>query len=194
MLSWTVVMVLTLIASVAWMLSSSDSAVANVFRKARLLTIGVTHMLLSRDKKSKAKVDPATMVVDTSVRPKCIVFLRHGESEWNEVFNRGFGPSFLVRLTRAVVREVLMVTSRDSIFFDSPLSDTGIKQTQELIRFLQRAPGAPGSVVDPKVDQVIAILNGEKPDGSILTTSNLRRAIATGLIALWDRLRQTKVC
>jgi hypothetical protein len=187
-------MVLTLIASVAWMLSSSDSAVANVFRKARLLTIGVTHMLLSRDKKGKAKVDPATMVVDTSVRPKRIVFLRHGESEWNEVFNRGFGPSFLVRLTRAVVREVLMVTSRDSIFFDSPLSDTGIKQTQELIRFLQRAPGAPGSVVDPKVDQVIAILNGEKPDGSILTTSNLRRAIATGLIALWDRLRQTKVC
>ena len=30
-----------------------------------------------------------------------VVFVRHGESEWNDVFNKGFGPSFLVRLVGA---------------------------------------------------------------------------------------------
>lgn len=47
-----------------------------------------------------------------------------------KVFNRGFGPSFLVRLVSAVVREVMMLSSRDSVFFDSPLSNTGIQQVR----------------------------------------------------------------
>ncbi|CAN0440510.1 unnamed protein product, partial [Laminaria digitata] len=59
---------------------------------------------------------------------KRVIFLRHGESEWNEVFNRGFGPMFLVRLVKAFVREVMMLSTRDSVFFDSPLSNTGIQQ------------------------------------------------------------------
>lgn len=32
-----------------------------------------------------------------------IVFVRHGESQWNEVFNKGFGPSFIVRLVKAII-------------------------------------------------------------------------------------------
>eukprot|EP00611_Tribonema_gayanum_P020163 TRINITY_DN3626_c0_g1_i3.p1 TRINITY_DN3626_c0_g1~~TRINITY_DN3626_c0_g1_i3.p1 ORF type:complete len:333 (-),score=105.50 TRINITY_DN3626_c0_g1_i3:200-1198(-) len=174
---------------IAWLLGSSENAVANIIRKTKLLAIGITHMLLSKDKKSKARQDPDAVVVDPNAPTKRIVFLRHGESEWNEVFNRGFGPSFLVRLVSALIREALLLTTRDSVFFDSPLSDTGIKQTQELVRFLQRPQG---SVADPKVDEIVAILNGEAAKGSVLTTSNLRRAIATGLIVFWDRLRQTR--
>ena len=188
-----VIMTIFGISVTAWLLSSSDTAITNVVRKFQLALTGVTHMLLSRDKMGKAKKDPASITIDSAIKPKQIVFIRHGESEWNEVFNRGFGPSFLVRLTRAMLREFMMLTTRDSVFFDSPLSDTGIKQTQELIRFLQKVPNAPGSVVDPTVDKIVAILNGEKAAGSVLTTSNLRRAIATGLITLWERLRQTQV-
>ncbi|KAG5179908.1 hypothetical protein JKP88DRAFT_268866 [Tribonema minus] len=161
---------------IAWLLGSSENAVANIIRKTKLLAIGITHMLLSKDKKFKARQDPDAVVVDPNAPTKRIVFLRHGESEWNEVFNRGFGPSFLVRLVSALIREALLLTTRDSVFFDSPLSDTGIKQTQELVRFLQRPQG---SVADPKVDEIVAILNGEAAKGSVLTTSNLRRAIAT---------------
>ncbi|CAN0496567.1 unnamed protein product, partial [Ectocarpus sp. 8 AP-2014] len=47
-----------------------------------------------------------------------------------KVFNRGFGPSFLVRLVSAFVREVMMLSTRDSVFFDSPLSNTGIQQVR----------------------------------------------------------------
>lgn len=47
-----------------------------------------------------------------------------------QVFNRGFGPSFFTRLLNAFAREVLMLATRDSVFFDSPLSNTGISQVK----------------------------------------------------------------
>ena len=49
------------------------------------------------------------------------------------MFNRGFGASFIVRLVRALVRESVMMTTRDSVFFDSPLSNTGIDQVMRLM-------------------------------------------------------------
>lgn len=32
------------------------------------------------------------------VQEVSLIFIRHGESEWNDIFNKGFKPSFLVRL------------------------------------------------------------------------------------------------
>ncbi|CAN0367693.1 unnamed protein product, partial [Ectocarpus fasciculatus] len=132
------------------------------------------------------QVDSAKVRVDSTSRRKRIIFIRHGESEWNEVFNRGFGPSFLVRLVSAFVREMMMLSTRDSVFFDSPLSNTGIQQTQELIRFLQKAPD---SFSGSGVADAVATLRGGSTQSSVVATSNLRRAIATGLISLWERLR-----
>eukprot|EP00752_Nemacystus_decipiens_P016413 g14670.t1 len=158
----------------------------NIWRKVKLTGIGAVHMLLSKDKKFKPQVDSGDVQVDPNSRRKRIIFLRHGESEWNEVFNRGFGPSFLVRLVSAVVREVMMLSSRDSVFFDSPLSNTGIQQTQELIRFMQKAPD---SFSGSEVAEAVSVLRGGSSQSSVVVTSNLRRAIATGLISLWERLR-----
>ncbi|CAN0012610.1 unnamed protein product, partial [Phaeothamnion confervicola] len=187
--------------------------VTNVARKARLFAIGLLHMLLSQDKKFKPLIDPGRIRVSPDASVKRIVFIRHGESEWNEVFNRGFGPSFIVRLVRALIREMIFLTSRDSVFFDSPLSETGIRQTQELIKFLQRAPPTDGSR-DPRATEIVMALRGggggdPGSGGSIasggnggggggdtatvvLGTSNLRRAIVTGLVVLWERLRRTR--
>ncbi len=36
----------------------------------------------------------------------------------------------MVRLVSAFVREVMMLSTRDSVFFDSPLSNTGIQQVR----------------------------------------------------------------
>ncbi|CAN0078117.1 unnamed protein product, partial [Sphacelaria rigidula] len=47
-----------------------------------------------------------------------------------KVFNRGFGPGFFVRLVSALIREVMMLGTRDSVLFDSPLSTTGIAQVR----------------------------------------------------------------
>lgn len=184
----TVVLAFVAIGAVTYVVSSGTGATAeNIWRKVKLTGIGVFHMALSRDKKFKPELDSGRINIDANSSRKRIIFLRHGESEWNEVFNRGFGPSFVVRLISAFIREMMMLGTRDSVLFDSPLSTTGIAQTQELIRYLQKPAD---SFEKLEVAEVVSILRGGSVSSSVLTTSNLRRAIATGLIVLWDRLRR----
>jgi hypothetical protein len=45
-----------------------------------------------------------------------------------QVFNRGFGPMFPVRVLVGVVRELLKLSTHDSLFVDSPLSSLGVRQ------------------------------------------------------------------
>ncbi|CAM9756757.1 unnamed protein product [Discosporangium mesarthrocarpum] len=171
-----------------FVLSSGGVVMANFLRKLKLVAVGAVHMCASKDKKLKVTLDAQKVQVDRASKGKRIIFIRHGESEWNEVFNRGFGLGFFVRLTKAFIREVMMLTSRDSVFFDSPLSDTGIRQAQELVKFLHKPPAK--GFESPEVSEAVAVLRGEGSGTVVLATSNLRRAIATGLIALWERLRR----
>lgn len=182
----TVIMVCVAFGVATYAVNSGSAAAENIWRKVKLASIGAVHMMFSKDKKFKPEVDSGKVRVDSTSKRKRVIFLRHGESEWNEVFNRGFGPMFLVRLVKAFVREVMMLSTRDSVFFDSPLSNTGIQQTQELIRFLQKTPD---TFSGPEVAEAVTVLRGGAAKSSVLVTSNLRRAIATGMIALWDRLR-----
>jgi hypothetical protein len=94
--------------------------VCNFFRK------GLLHLAFSTDKKWKKLPDPGAIV--SRKRSKQIFFVRHGESAWNVVFNRGFGPSFPGRLLSAVFDELRVLPSLDSVFVDSPLSPLGCKQ------------------------------------------------------------------
>eukprot|EP01084_Bolivina_argentea_P267001 453082_1 len=189
LLGWPGIL-LPLSALAAYVLSSSPYAGLNVLRKIRLAITGLLHMLLSTDKRRKKDGgDPRNVEQDRRFPIKHIIFVRHGESEWNEVFNCGFGLSFFIRLARAIIAELVLLPTRDSVFFDSPLSEAGLKQTQELTRFLSK----PNPVPNAAVDEVVAILRGDNghAGSSILTTSNLRRSIATCLICLWDRLNTT---
>ena len=77
-----------------------------MLRKGMFTLYGAIYLLLSKDKIGKSQLarapdaDEIASRVDSEVR---IIFIRHGESMWNLVFNRGFGPSFLVRLVKAVL-------------------------------------------------------------------------------------------
>jgi hypothetical protein len=110
-----------------------------------------------------------------------IIFIRHGESDWNEIFNRGFGPSFPVRVIKGLLRELMLLTKVDSVFVDSPLSPLGYKQAVELRSYLKDEPS----------EGLIAAV--KKPGGnemsSVIVSSNLRRAQETVAVALWDRIR-----
>ena len=111
----------------------------------RLYTVGWRHVLGSRDKSYslKHRPNPSEGVRVPTDPAKRIVFLRHGESAWNEVFNRGFGPSFPVRLISAWVRELMVLQDGSSLFLDSPLSATGEEQVSQLRSWLERG-GAGG--------------------------------------------------
>lgn len=165
--------------------------------KVRLATWSVWYFLASGDKKTR-KPDDAPMNYDS---PSCkrmkVIFIRHGESEWNAVFNKGSKLTLPVRLVRALVNEALMLFEQDSLFIDSPLSAVGIQQGWDLLTFLaaQKAGcltqgAASRTVAELDVPDLVSIIRGDQGE-SIVVSSILRRSISTGLICLSPRLLKT---
>lgn len=163
----------------------------SVLFKSSLFFRSVAHLVLSNEKVRwpKNRPDPDVVKDLNFTTVKRIIFVRHGESTWNEVFNRGFGPMFPIRLVKGLVREAAMLISRSSFFVDSPLSKLGYDQAKALRAYLASdqvrglQPGEAGAA------DAAALLGASGT--SIVVASNLRRAVATTAIAFWDRLART---
>jgi len=159
-------------------------------RKARLVGYGAIFLILSKDKVSKADLKRAA-AAHAAAAPRGpplktvrIIFMRHGESVWNYVFNRGFQPSFLLRLLATTLKELYLIPWEDSAYIDSPLSELGVQQCTALQRFLRKP------CLDPRAQKDYdAVTRGE---GSLLVSSHLRRAAATALVSLSDRLAKSR--
>ena len=158
-----------------------------LIRKGALVAYGAYFLVLSKDKVSKKQLAKAHAAhahggaVEREIR---LIFVRHGESTWNYVFNRGFYPSFLLRLIRTTLHELYLLPYDDSAYIDSPLSDLGLEQCASLQRFLRQPCLEPLAQPD-----FAALTQGES--SSLLVSSPLRRAAATVAIALSDRLRRS---
>lgn len=99
-----------------------------VIPKGRIALWGFWYFFVSGDKKTRKPDDaPFEMDSPTTKRVK-LVFIRHGESDWNAVFNVGSKLTLPIRFARGLISEALMVFDQDSLFIDSPLSDIGIQQ------------------------------------------------------------------
>jgi broad specificity phosphatase PhoE len=186
----------------------------NVWRKLHLFAIGVLHLLFSSDKQwlnqlqqcERDLKDPneeEELLGDAAARDggqqlqqgkvKRIIFVRHAESEWNVVFNRGLHWRALVHFVRACVREWLMLPTQHSIFIDSPLSRRGIRQAKALFEDVSGRTvhdlecGGNDTTKSAEKAAVLRYLSCPLPD-SIIVTSNLRRAIDTARIASAARL------
>lgn len=160
-----------------WIGSLFDQRFANIVYKLHLLRTGLTHMLFSKDRKWKKQPDSDGVTVEES---KQIIFIRHGESKWNLVFNKGFGPSFPVRLASAIGNEFKQSITLDSVFVDSPLSKEGCDQAKGLYKYIESGK-----------DEVSAILKGTEGE-SVVCSSNLRRALSTCTIGMWDRIQRSQ--
>lgn len=145
-------------------------------------------MITAKDNKGlgpKYNPDPNKIINETAVY-KRIVFLRHGESDWNNVFNKGINVSFIFRLISSLKEELLLLfNSMDSKFIDSPLNHEGIEQALELRRYIEAANHPECSKT---TDEVLSILRGNSTISSVVVSSTLRRAIATTTLALWPRI------
>ncbi|EEH52677.1 uncharacterized protein MICPUCDRAFT_48890 [Micromonas pusilla CCMP1545] len=177
----------------ALVLAAGSSPLARiVLFKTSLFARSVRHLALSREKSGwpKTRPDPDVVVADVALSPpreKRVIFVRHGESTWNEVFNRGFGPGFPLRLAWGLLHEAAVIFSRGSFFVDAPLSHRGYRQARELRAFLKTyEPTGDGTTTNPDA----AALRGDVR--SILVGSNLRRAVATIAIGFWDRIARTR--
>lgn len=109
-------------------------------------------------------------------KSKRVIFIRHGESDWNSVFNKGFGITFLPRLIYALIKETLLFLFLDSIFIDSPLNEEGFEQAKKLSQFIFTDAKVNNST---NIMDTLEILRGEGSTSSVIVTSNLRRAIST---------------
>ncbi|CAD2216539.1 hypothetical protein AGDE_01433 [Angomonas deanei] len=105
-----------------------------------------------------------------------VVFIRHGQSVWNSLFN-SLNAGLPMRWVKAVIREsiCLFTDPFDSLIIDSPLSSKGRKEANELASFVRAANGKIS--VDPNT--------------SVIVASNLRRAMETALVGLGPRISTT---
>jgi broad specificity phosphatase PhoE len=171
--------------------------------KLKLFASTFQFLLLSKDKKwKKPKDDPASFFpdgeADPNVTKKTVIFLRHGESTWNDTFNKGdrklstFILGFFPGIVKSLATEWYFLVSGqcyESWFFDSPLSAKGISQAEAVAKFLRDTDP---KFATPKEARLLRLIKGEETDDQKRTcqliSSNLRRAISTCSIALLDRL------
>jgi len=198
----------------------------NVFAKKLLSKFflyveSIMFMILSTDNKGlgpKKNPDPDLMK-DDPCTTKRIVFIRHGESDWNSVFNKGFGPSFIGRLFGAMSRELNIYPSRDSgahisynLFYNLQTtlmvifclsvyflyvchtvfidSPLNMEGIEQARKLRGYIEGENLSFTEQK--EYLDILKGDKTNSSVIVSSNLRRAISTVVLSLWPRLQRTK--
>ena len=99
--------------------------------KLRLLVQAAVFRFFGQDMKWPPTPDVATFIQAAASRRetplrKRLILIRHGESTWNDTFNRSLNPiKFIPRLIYALMMELsLFVTGQcDSWFYDSPLSE-----------------------------------------------------------------------
>ena len=164
-----------------WLLLTSTG---NVRAKLVGIPVAFLHLILTRDNKWKKLGDPQeTFMIalksPDSIKKKRVYFVRHGESMWNEVFNRGLDLGIIWRFISSVMQEFHLLPFPDSVFWDSPLSPLGIRQAVQLSRWLEHS--------DPK-NMHASVLRGDSDAASLICSSNLRRAVSTTLTAFSGRL------
>jgi len=172
-------------------MSTVSPSVANFTKRVVEYLRAYAHMIFTTESNFKGTLkslpDPDLIKNSSNVQKVEMIFIRHGESEWNGVFNKDKGilKVFLIvlRLIRALFVELFCMMKGDSIFLDSPLNSDGAKQARLLLKFLFEGQN--------KKDRLVDVLSGNEGK-SIIVSSNLRRCVETGTVALWGRLQRTK--
>jgi hypothetical protein len=161
-----------------------------IIAKVRMYSSALVFLCCSTDKKvpkrKVAEVDLTSTGINeknvVSRKKKTMIFIRHGESTWNDTFNKSKLPwYFLPRLIYAWLYELSLIFVKDSWFFDSPLSPEGIQEALVLRAIISKKS-------DDTMIQTLAGI-GDFGKKSIVVSSPLRRAVSTVAIALHDRLR-----
>jgi hypothetical protein len=166
-------------------------------RKMMLFWTTILYLSFCNDKKWKIPKDDPEKVFrrneGASIESKTIVLVRHGESAWNDTFNKGnrskgsFIINFIPNLIRSVAYEwYFFITGQDneSWFYDSPLSDKGKLQAEGVLGFLAESL----EFKTPREAELIRYMLGDSK--SQMVSSNLRRSISTMAIGFQDRLRK----
>lgn len=144
-----------------------------LLRKGKMYSSAFAYMALAQD----TKIKKPTGELPTGKASKItIIFVRHGESTWNEVFNKKPKLMLPLRLFLAMIAELkLLLLPQGSVFLDAPLNDEGITQARQIDAFIKSS----------KASEYRDLL-----DNGFLVTSNLRRALETLLFGFKSRIQR----
>merc|ERR1711935_826739 len=175
----------------------------NVMRKFSCVKRGWQHLMFSNIsawKPEKVSIPPedyewpeitADSPGNVFENQRRIILIRHGESDWNKIFNRGIDKGKTIfRMIFYPIFELLKFPMAHSHFYDSPLSDLGRDQCEELATFVATTV-FPDDGQLPAWKRDAADLRGDAGTRSVIVTSQLRRAVSTATIGLWPRLKRT---
>ncbi|EZG47205.1 histidine phosphatase superfamily (branch 1) protein [Gregarina niphandrodes] len=162
-------------------------------------------------RRTKWAAVPYDMIRKNCMRRYRVVYIRHGESMWNKLFNRGIGLVSLGRIIGGVIDELIMATEVDSQILDSPLSAVGVQQANELCSWLLSASSTnsapvtgptPTPTSPTPTTSAVAMTGGDAISGPraftesymdkcVFLSSNLRRAMSTLLIGFGKRIKDS---
>lgn len=158
--------------------------------KLALFGRGLVQMVFSTEGRGARRLDrepDPSLLEGWATETRTVVFVRHGESTWNEIFNQGQGlQRFLwmpLRLARGLAKEAASIMSTESTFLDSPLSLRGIQQAGA-VREALRSDDARHALLS----EALAVRCNVT---SVLVASNLLRAVETATLVLADRLAES---
>eukprot|EP00485_Elphidium_margaritaceum_P000951 CAMPEP_0202693924 /NCGR_PEP_ID=MMETSP1385-20130828/7921_1 /ASSEMBLY_ACC=CAM_ASM_000861 /TAXON_ID=933848 /ORGANISM="Elphidium margaritaceum" /LENGTH=348 /DNA_ID=CAMNT_0049349685 /DNA_START=153 /DNA_END=1200 /DNA_ORIENTATION=+ len=181
-------------------------SVDDVGKKCVIIGVGAYYLLMSQDKSFQLpRYDPGEVIAakDKIMRQqsKTLILIRHGESIWNEVFNRGINWKLPFRLMYALCRETVLFVTSDSVLYDSPLSTVGITQAKQIRQSIVSAYDTNNKGASTTTDnetqaslraQYLDILRNAKAGNSLIVSSPLRRCIETVSLGLFDRMNDSK--
>lgn len=182
----------------------SQSNHLDVAIQNQLIIQGIAYFLFCNDKSWAKQQDPASYFNETNViTRKTIIFVRHGESTWNDTFNKGthrsavkFVLGFIPGLVKAIIFEfylTFLVGKLDSWFYDAPLSTLGLEQVEDLAKFLKQNPDNANSSLNEDEKKILRIMRADdNAPPSVIVSSSLRRSISTIIAAFQNRLRRTE--
>jgi broad specificity phosphatase PhoE len=177
---------------ILWTKDDENLLAKHILRKIHVYMDSVFFMIFSKDTKGlgPTKNPDPDIIKGKDTQKKTVIFIRHGESDWNDVFNKGINPGMIVRLGNALYQEARHFPSQFSAFIDSPLNHDGIIQAVDLSKYIQSLDSASGQ--PEEVVEILNTLRGLHADkSSIIVSSSLRRALATTTLALWPRIIKT---
>lgn len=167
--------------------------------KLRMLLRVALYFVFCWDKTWKKPQDPGGIFgphlsQGLPVDRKTIYFVRHGESTWNDTFNKGkhrstaaFILGFIPGLVKAFLYELYLLLSGklDSWFYDSPISTLGLSQADELASFFKDKP-----LNGPEAQHIQILRADPGAPPSKIVCSPLRRAVATIAAGFRDRFNR----
>lgn len=162
-----------------------------IYYKLYFYLLAIAHFCFSSDLKlSQAATKPLHQTLSSANafqhESKRVIYIRHGESEWNVIFNRPWNSSTLLHAIHAIFKEFIAIPTCRSIFLDSPLSTTGVRQSLLLQKRICSIPAAANDYSTSSPLTLLKCLQTPSAD-TIVVTSNLKRSIQTALIASKER-------